>query len=140
MTIPIGIIDDLKRDEGFRSRSYRDHLEHLTIGYGFLIEEHRSVDLPKGIAEQWLEHLVSRRWSQLLVALPWIEEQSADVKRALLNMAYQLGVNGLLSFEKMLAALAAGDRNTAADEALDSDWAKQTPERAHRVAFMIRGT
>lgn len=55
------------------------------------------------------------------------------------NMAYQLGVSGVLRFRKMLEALRAGDREKAAEEALDSAWATQTPERAQRVARLIRG-
>ena len=54
-------------------------------------------------------------------------------------MAYQLGVNGVGNFSKMLNALESGDRETAAIEALDSKWATQTPERAERVANMIGG-
>jgi len=65
--------------------------------------------------------------------------QPPDVRRALLNMAYQLGVSGLLNFSKMLTALQAGDREEAAREALDSLWAKQTPNRARRVALLLRG-
>jgi lysozyme len=54
-------------------------------------------------------------------------------------MAYQLGPSGVVAFKKMLAALEAGDRIAAAEAALDSKWATQTPNRAQRVAALIRG-
>jgi len=52
-------------------------------------------------------------------------------------MAFQLGVNGLLQFEDMLGALKHGLYKRAADAALNSLWAEQTPNRAREVATMI---
>jgi lysozyme len=66
-------------------------------------------------------------------------DQPADVQRALANMVYQLGVRGLLGFRNMLSALRAGDRLAAADHCLDSEYARQTPERALRVAHLLGG-
>ena len=48
-------------------------------------------------------------------------------------MAFQLGETGQKNFENMWTALAAGDKDTAATEALMSDWAYQTPKRAKDV-------
>ncbi len=54
-------------------------------------------------------------------------------------MAFQLGVNGVANFKKMIAALIARDYAAAAREMLDSNWAKvQTPARAQRMAEMMR--
>lgn len=133
------LIGDLKSDEGWRASAYRDHLDFLTIGYGFLIDERRGGVLPESIAEAWLLHATVLRWNQLLNLHPWLQSQPDDVQRALGNMAYQLGVAGVGKFKKMLSALEANDRQTAAREALDSRWAHQTPERAKRVATLIRG-
>ena len=62
----------------------------------------------------------------------------ADARRALLDMAYNMGVPGLLGFQKMWAALAAGDYERAAEEALDSVYARELPARAGRVADRMR--
>ena len=51
---------------------------------------------------------------------------------------YQLGYDGGMKFEKMWKALEQNDYQTAAKEALDSNWAKQTPERANRFAEFLR--
>lgn len=133
------LVEDLKDDEGWRPFAYRDHLGFLTIGYGFLIDERKTGRLPEAIGEQWLLHAASERWNQLVSRAPWVLDQPDDVQRALGNMVYQLGVDGLLNFRKMLDALQAGQRPQAAAEALDSKWAKQTPNRAHRVAWRIAG-
>lgn len=133
------LISDLKRDEGWRASAYKDHLGFLTIGYGFLIDERRGGELPPRIAEAWLKHAAEIRWAQLTRLHPWLRDQPEDVQCALGNMAYQLGVAGVGKFKNMLAALEAGDRQHAAREALESTWAHQTPERAKRVAILIRG-
>jgi lysozyme len=43
-----------------------------------------------------------------------------------------------MNFTKMWAALREGDFDKAADEAIDSKWAEQTPGRAYEVSEMIR--
>ena len=134
------LVQDLKRDEGWVPHAYKDHLGYLTIGYGFLIDERRGGQLPKGIAEQWLHHNVISKWAELTSRIPWLLDQPEEIQRALGNMAYQLGVGGLLKFQNMLNCLLAGDREMAADEAMDSRWAQQTPNRAERGAALIRGS
>ena len=133
------LIEDLKRDEGWVSTAYNDSLGYITIGYGFLIDPKKDGELPKEIAEKWLEYAVKLRWDQLIKKIPWAEDLPPNVQRALNNMAYQLGVRGVLNFKRMMKALKAGDMWLASVEALDSTWSKQTPKRAKRVAKMMRG-
>ena len=61
-----------------------------------------------------------------------------NAQRAVLNMAYNMGVPSLLGFKRMWAALREGDYEGAAAEALDSDYARELPARAGRVAGMMR--
>lgn len=129
----------LYRDEGWRPYAYRDHLGFLTLGYGFLIDERKGGRIPQPVADFWLRWEIEDRRQQLRGRLPFFENLPQQVQVALINMAYQLGVPGLLNFRRMLAALSRGDRVAAAEEALDSQWAKQTPKRAARVAAAIRG-
>ena len=49
-----------------------------------------------------------------------------------------LGLDKLLKFKKTLDLLKTGRWDAAATEALDSDWARQCPNRAKRVTDMIR--
>jgi lysozyme len=60
------------------------------------------------------------------------------VQAALINMRFQMGPGGFRGFRKMVAALRRFDFKTAADEAMDSNWYKQTPSRAMRVVDLIR--
>ncbi len=133
MTDPI--MADLKRDEGLRLKPYRCSAGRLTIGYGRNLDD---VGITHGEAEILLEHDIRRSLAALDRALPWWRTLSGDQQRGLINMCFQLGIGGLRKFEKMLAALKDSNYNKAADEALDSLYAKQTPERAKRVAKLFR--
>jgi lysozyme len=59
-------------------------------------------------------------------------------EKALVDMRFQLGFYGFRSFRKMIQAIRNDDWQRAADEALDSRWAQQTPERAQEIATMLR--
>ena len=133
------LIEELKEDEGFRAQPYHDTLGYLTIGYGFLIDERKHLKMPRTVAEMWLTILVGQRVAELMKAWPPFIDQDEEVQKALGNMAYQLGIRGLLRFKRMLGALEDGDRLRARREALDSEWAKQTPNRAKRIADAIGG-
>ncbi len=133
------IVEALKREEGWRAEPYQDHLGFWTIGYGFLIDGRKQVRLPENVGELWLETLVAELQMTLDDILPWLMAQPKEVRSALVQMAYQMGVAGVLKFTKMLDALKAGNRQLAAGEALDSIWARQTPQRAQRVARLLRG-
>lgn len=140
------LIEDLKKDEGWLPYAYDDLTGQpvtcegwVTIGWGFMIDQRLGGEVPKPVAEFWLEYAVEQRWEALMDERPWIVEQPPNVQRALGNMAYQLGVAGVLKFEDMLDALQEGDRELAYKEALNSRWASQTPSRAQRVASMLRG-
>lgn len=132
MTLLQTVMDDLKKDEGWRSKGYLDTLGVPTIGYGFTW-------LTKEEGEFLLNNRVQLVYSQLSLNIAGFENMPPMVQRALLNMAYQLGIDGLLKFRKTLAHIKAGRYKKAADEALNSRWAQQTPNRAKRVTNWIRG-
>lgn len=142
---------ELERDEGWREFVYDDATGepivrgsvvqgYPTIGTGFCISADRGRPLPKEIADRWLDQIIAETCVALDYRIPWWREQPGEVQRALVSMAYQLGVSGLLNFRRMLAALQRGDRYEAAIEALDSRWSRQTPARAQRIANLIGGS
>ncbi len=127
----------LRRDEGVVKHAYRDHLGYLTIGAGFLIDERRGGAMPDAVIDFWLDYEIDQRRNALKAILPFFNALDEVRQDALVNMAYQMGVNGLLGFKRTLHYLQRGDYELAAKEALDSNWAKQTPERAARIAKQI---
>lgn len=133
------LIADLRSDEGFKPFPYQDTRNLPTIGYGFLLDPERSEGLPRPVAEFWLRYVVNASLAEFRNRWAPFDSQPPDVQRALGNMIHQMGVNGVLGFKDMLDALEAGDRTQAALEAMSSKWATQTPNRARRVASLIRG-
>lgn len=132
------VTEVLKREEGFVPHAYKDHLGYWTIGYGILIDERKG----GGITREESAILLANRVRDVRLRLRanWRFFDGLDVERqsALVLMAYQMGVENLLKFKKTLALITSRDFEEAAAEALRSDWAKQTPERARRVANLIR--
>lgn len=135
MTWRDDLLEDLKRDEGFRARPYLDSRGVLTMGYGWNLQ-----DRPMRESEAALRLRNDRddAITELARAFPWFAFLSDNRKRALVNMAFNLGLSRLRSFKKMLKALAEEDFETAALEALNSKWAEQVGTRAERLATLIR--
>ena len=128
------IREQLKRDEGLRLHAYTDTEGHLTIGYGCNLDEGITTDE----ADMLLTGRLRRATQAVDAGWPWARHLSPARFGALVNMCYQMGPGGLRGFAKMLAAVEHGDYETAATEMLDSRWARQTPERAHRLADQMR--
>lgn len=129
--------DQIMRHEGFVPHAYQDHLGYWTIGIGRLIDRRRGGGISQAEAMMLLNNDIAR----VVRALESIDAFSCAperVQQALVNMAFQLGVAGIKSFRRMWAALDRADYKAAAEEALDSRWAEQTPERAQEIAEMIR--
>ena len=124
------VLDRIKAEEGFSPKPYRDSRGVLTIGYG--------TNLAIGITEDEAAFLLHSRLTRVEQCIkskwgPW-SDMPGNVRDVLTDMGYQLGCEGVLEFQHMLAALAARDYAGAQAAALDSKWATETPKRAHRVA------
>lgn len=133
------IREQLKRHEGCVLHAYEDHLGYTTIGYGRLIDERRGGGISQAEADALLTNDIARVVADLERSITCFHRLPEAAQHALVNMGFQLGTSGLLAFENMLTALKAGDWERAAEEALNSRWAEQTPRRAHEVAKMIAG-
>ena len=126
--------EQLIRDEGLRLFPYRDSVGKLTIGVGRNLDD---VGITAAEADVLLDHDITRATTAGLMRLPWASTLG-DVRRAVLvNMAYNLGVGGLLGFRVALAAMERGDWPGAAAAMLDSRWARQVGARAKRLAEQI---
>lgn len=133
------LLDEIKEHEGFVEHVYKDSLGYDTIGYGFLVDKGKGGEIPLPVAEYWLNFKVNQIMERLRRELPWFAAAPDHVQRALVNMSYQMGVSGVLKFRNMLAHLEAGQWVEAGDEALDSRWARQTPNRAAKVVQIMKG-
>jgi lysozyme len=114
---------------------YRDTVGKLTIGYGRNIED---IGLSRAEAEFLLDNDIDSIGRSLTTHIPWFTGLDPVRQGALIDMGF-MGVGKLLKFVKMLAALEAGDYETAAREAVDSKWARDVGQRrSQAVASMLR--
>lgn len=132
----MNLVDLIKQDEGLRLKPYKCTAGKLTIGWGRNLED-------RGITEDEAEWMLENDINDVFLGLDkriGYFRNLSEVRQAVLaNMALNLGLNGLLGFKKMLAAVEAGRYVQAATEMKDSLWARQVPNRAERLAEMMLG-
>lgn len=128
----------LKRDEGEILHAYQDHLGFWTIGVGILIDKRKGGGLRSEESEFIFRNRLKLLDSDLAKRLPWIVKLDPARKGALINMAFQMSVDGLLGFKNTLALVEQGKYQEAADNMLKSKWAQQTPARANRISAQMR--
>ena len=85
-----------------------------------------------------LERDLARAMDGLDAGLSWWRNMPEPWQRGLVNMTFNLGVQGVMQFRRMLAALQEDDGELAAMECLASKYAKQVGERAERIAALYR--
>lgn len=126
--------DMIIRHEGIRSKPYRDTLGVLTIGVGRNLE--------KGLSEDEIFYLLDNDINNVKYEVnknfPWVLGLDEARLNVIYNMCFQLGINRLSLFRKMLAACREGNYETAADEMLNSMWHKQTGKRCEELATIMR--
>lgn len=116
------LLQDLRRDEGYKEKPYVDTRGKVTIGIG-----HNLTD--RGLSSAAIMFIYNED-AKLAIGdldrnIPWWRDLDEVRARALVNMCFQLGWPGLSKFARMLAALHLGEHAVVHQECLDSDWARQ---------------
>lgn len=124
----------LRIDEGVRKFPYVDTVGKLSIGIG-----HNLADkgLPDPIIDALFEWDIDDAVSYARHLLPDFEHLSEVRKYVVCNMSFNLG-SKLAGFERFLRAVHEERWEDAADQMLDSLWAKQVGKRAQRLAEAMR--
>ena len=128
------LVDLLTLHEGYRQFPYRCTAGKLTIGIGFNLDD---TGLYKDEADAVLTLRMARIGRELAAKLPWLTNLDTVRQAVLLDMAYNLGVPGLLKFKNTLADVQAGRYAAAAGKMLQSKWAGQVGKRAVRLSQMM---
>ena len=131
---------DLKRDEGTVLHAYQDSLGYWTIGSGILIDERKGGGITDGENDFLLDNRITKTINELDDNIPWLGTKSDGVQRALVNMAYEMGVDGILKFHEMLAAIKDDNYEEAAQQAQNSLWAQQLNDdgRVQRIMSLLK--
>lgn len=127
----------LLREEGSESCAYQDTLGFWTIGVGRLIDPKKGGGLSQDEIEYLLDNDIKKITEKVHKFLPWVSKLNEPRQAVLIGMAFQMGVRGLLGFKRTLGSIEDGQYFEAAVEMLQSEWAKQTPERASRLATQM---
>jgi lysozyme len=125
---------ELIADEGLRLKPYRDTVGKLTIGVG------RNLD-DEGITKEEALYLLNndiQRVKGQLVSVQTFSQLSDVRQRVLTEMAFNMGIGGLMGFREMWQAIQVKDWDGAANAMLDSLWAKEVGQRAVRLATCMR--
>ena len=135
------LIEELRRDEGVRYAPYIDSVGVKTVGVGHNLEAH-PLELSYPLTDEQVDKILAddlvRVFSGLDRKIGWWRNLSYARQRVLANMAFNLGVDGLLSFRRMILAVDRGNYDQAAREMLNSKWTAQVFAREIRLAKMMK--
>jgi lysozyme len=120
--------------EGVRRFPYRCTAGKLTIGVGFNLDD-------VGLYPEEIDFILSNRLrlvrTRLEKDLPWFSGLDEVRQAVLIDMGYNIGVDGLLKFKRTLGSVQRGDYAAAAVQMLESKWAGQVGKRAERLSDMM---
>lgn len=133
---------ELRRDEGVRYSPYKCTAGKDTVGVGHNLE---AKPLPEGttypLTDKQVDEILADDLLEVFAGLdkhlPWWGTLTQARQRCLVNMAFNLGINGLLTFHNTLDAIMKGHYELASVNMLNSKWAKQVGARARRLAQMM---
>lgn len=131
----------IQASEGLRLAAYRCTAGRLTIGFGHNCDASPVPDVSR-VGDRISRKLADDLFFKDLAAvvwevrreLPWATTLDAPRQAVLYDMAFNLGLGGLLRFRNTLRFIEAGDYSRAARNMLLSKWAGQVGRRADRLA------
>jgi len=129
------LIEQLMRHEGYRQFPYKDTVGKLTIGVGRNLDD---VGISEDEAAYLLDNDITVARHELLFAFPAFSQMQPVRQDALINMVFNMGITRFKGFKNMIAALVEQNYQLAADEMLDSKWARQVGSRADELAYQMR--
>lgn len=125
----------LKMDEGCRLAAYQDTRGIWTIGYGSTCDVRPGDEWTQVQADTQLMVDVQSAEARLSADLPWFAALDPVRQDVLVNIAFNVGVHGLLGWPTTLSYFRAGAWESAA-HALETEgaWDRQVGARAERLA------
>lgn len=123
--------------EGRVAYAYPDSMGFLTIGVGRLVDKRKGGHLSDTEIDFLLDNDIAAKSAEVLTALTWVAAMNEPRQAVVIGMSFQMGLKGLLGFTGTLEAMRDERYADAAERMRLSLWAKQTPERARRLAFQM---
>jgi lysozyme len=128
------IKDLLEKHEGFRRFPYKDTVGKLTIGIG-----RNLVD--RGISRMEALYLLENDIADFTIGLSerfyWFDDIHPEAKKVLIDMAFNMGINGLATFKQTLEHIKNHNYKEASKTMLQSKWASQVGNRALELSEIL---
>ena len=133
-------------DEGHERFPYLDTRGIWTGGIGENLPAHghtqaqidkwRKTGIPDGIIEQWYAASVGQAIHTCRSVFASFDDLPENVQIALVDMAFNLA-GKLYSWPRLIAAIASRDFYAASSSIMNSEFAKQCPNRCKRLAALM---
>jgi|TARA_R100001510_G_scaffold52514_1_gene53287 lysozyme len=129
------LIDQLRLHEGVEKTVYDDSEGIPTIGVGRNLRD-------RGLSDDEIDYLLSNDIDivvrELDNVMPWWKDLDEVRQRVLCDLVFNLGMPRFSGFKKSISYMKQQMWDQAADELLDSKWARQVGRRAERLSEMMR--
>lgn len=129
------LLKRVKSHEGTKLKPYLDTKGKLTIGTGRNLDD---VGITEQEADILLRNDIATASRELVRAFPWVNNLDDIREEILIEMCFNLGITRFKTFKKMISFCKAGDYQKAADEMIDSKWARDVGDRAKALANLMR--
>lgn len=140
--LEIQIKEDLVKHEGCKTDVYLCSENIPTAGIGHMLTEEYGLavgdSVPMETVLEWFDVDYKEAVADCVALLPSFSSLPDQVKRVLVNMAFNLGRSRLGKFKKMLEAVEAGDWIEAANQMVDSRWYNQVGGRSIELENWMR--
>jgi len=124
----------LLRHEGLKFYPYKDTMGKITIGVGRNLTDE---GITREEALELMENDIVRVIKHCQDKLPFFDLLDEVRQDVLLDMTFNMGIYGVLSFKKTLKHIEKKEYALAAKEMLQSKWASQVGERSLRLSRMM---
>jgi lysozyme len=129
------LIDQLRIHEGVEKTVYNDSEGIPTIGVGRNLRD-------RGLSDDEIDYLLSNDIDivvkELDKVMPWWRDLDEVRQRVLCDLVFNLGMPRFSGFKKSISYMKQQMWDQAANELLDSKWARQVGRRAHTLSEMMR--
>ena len=130
----MSLIASVKTHEGLKLQVYKCPANRLTIGYG------RNLD-DRGISKEEAEMLLLNDLetsTKEAKKFEFYENLTSNRQDVIVEMIFNLGLTRFKKFKKTIGYINQANHSAAADEMLDSRWAKQVGQRALTLSNKFR--
>jgi lysozyme len=122
-------------DEGSKLFPYHDTVGKVTIGIGRNLTD---CGIRPEEEDLMLKNDILKAQNDLHTYMDGYDEFPMEVKSILINMCFNMGIHGLMKFQRTIEAIRNRKYMEAAQDMSQSLWAKQVGNRAKRLIARMR--